>query len=71
MDADDRLADTIFRALMDCRYAPPKRRRAAWQEGYEEDTVEARRVARAVVQALKRSGYVISRPSPTVPHSIP
>jgi hypothetical protein len=71
MDADDRLADTIFRALMESRYAPPKRRRSAWHEGYDEDSAEAHRVAHAIVEALKRSGYVIAPPQPAIPHSIP
>jgi hypothetical protein len=46
MGADDHLADTIFRALMECRYKAPKRRRSAWHEGYDEDVAEAHRVRR-------------------------
>jgi hypothetical protein len=29
--------DTIVQAIMGARYAPPKRRKSAWLEGYNED----------------------------------
>jgi hypothetical protein len=57
MDASrDDLIQTIVEALMAARYAPPKRRRAAWHEGYDEDLQQARRVAAAIADALQVSG---------------
>jgi hypothetical protein len=59
MDArqHDDLIYTIVQALMDARYEAPKRRRSAWHEGYDEDLEQARRVAAAIVEALRRSGF--------------
>ncbi len=48
---------TISQAILDARYAPPKRRRSAWGEGYNEDLEQARRVAAVIVEALRRSGF--------------
>jgi hypothetical protein len=63
MDArqHDDLIYTIVQALMDARYQPPKRRRAAWHKGYDEDLQQARRVAAAIVDALQATGFRISR----------
>ena len=55
----------------DARYAPPKRRRSAWGEGFKEDVEQARRVAVAIVEALRRSGFQISRTPPAPHHSTP
>ena len=83
MDArqHDDLIFIISKAILDARYAPPKRRRSAWGEGFEEDLEQARRVAAAIVEALRlrrflmwnasssvRTGSVISRLS-TLPNS--
>jgi hypothetical protein len=38
---------------MDARYAPPRRRRAAWHEGYDEDLQQAPRVAVAILDPLQ------------------
>lgn len=61
----------ISQAILDARYAPPKRRRSAWGEGYNEDLEQARRVAAAIVEALRRSGFQISRKPPAPHHSTP
>jgi hypothetical protein len=59
MEADDHRAFSIFFALLDCRYPRPKRDgRLALH--YDEDVAEAHRVARAIVEALKKSRYAIS-----------
>ena len=73
MDArqHDDLIFTISQAILDARYAPPKRRRSAWGEGYNEDLEQARRVAAAIVEALRRSGFQISRKPPAPHHSTP
>ena len=70
MDAREHqdLIHTISQAILDARYAPPQRRRSAWGEGYNEDLEQARRVAAAIVEALRRSGFQISR-TPPAPHS--
>ena len=47
----------ISQAILDARYAPPKQLRSAWGEGYNEDLEQARRVAAAIVEALRRSGF--------------
>ena len=61
----------IAAALMEQRYSPPQRRRAAWHEHYDEDQAEAQRVARAIAEALGRAGYVVSRREPGPPISFP
>jgi hypothetical protein len=72
MDArHDDLIHTIVQALMNARYAPPRRRRPAWHEGYDEDLQQARRVAVAVLDALQATGYRISRTPPAPPHHAP
>jgi hypothetical protein len=72
MEPDEYLADVIAAALMRQRFAPPRRRRSHWHEGYDEDRAEAQRMARAVVEALKEHRYTFSRPPPPrTPHSIP
>jgi hypothetical protein len=67
----DDLIDTIVRALMDARYAPPRRRRAAWHEGYDEDVEYAHRIAETIVGVLRASGYRIERNPPAPPHHTP
>jgi hypothetical protein len=73
MDArqHDDLIFTISQAILDARYALPKRRRSAWGEGFEEDQEQARRVAAAIVEALRRSGFQVSRDPPAPQHSTP
>ena len=73
MDArqHDDLIFTISQAILDARYAPPKRRRSAWGEGFKEDQEQARRVAAVIVEALRRSGFQISRKPPAPHHSTP
>jgi hypothetical protein len=57
MDArHDDLIHTIVQALMDARCAPPRRRRAAWHEGHDEDLQQARRDAVAILDALQGDG---------------
>lgn len=68
---DDDLIRTIVMALINARYAPPRRRKSAWQEGYDEDMQQARRVAAAIADALHAAGYRISRNPPAPPHSTP
>lgn len=60
----DDLIFTISQAVLDERYQPPKRRRSAWHEGFDEDLEQARRVAAAIVGALRRGGFQISRNPP-------
>lgn len=73
MDARrDDLIHTIVQALMNARYVQPKRRRAAWHEGYDEDLQQARRVAVASVDALHATGYRIAlNPPASPPHHTP
>jgi hypothetical protein len=54
MDArqHDDVIFTISQAILDARYAPPKRRRSAWGEGFDEDLEQARRVAAVIVEAF-------------------
>ena len=46
-------------------------RSTAWGEGFNEDLEQARRVAAAIVEALRRSGFQISRKPPAPHHSTP
>jgi hypothetical protein len=65
------LIHTIVQALMDARYAPLKRRKSAWREGYGEDLARARRVAEAIVNALHTANFRIDRNPPAPHHSTP
>lgn len=70
-DPAEDLVRVITSALMEQRYSPPQRRRAAWHEGFDEDQAEAQRVARAICEALSRAGYTFSRREPGPPISFP
>jgi hypothetical protein len=58
--AMDDLIHTIAEVLMSARYAPARRRRAVWQDDYDEELQYAHRVAEAIVGVLRASGYRIS-----------
>jgi len=64
----DNLVFDIYRALMDSRYEPPKRRKSAWSIGWQEDADQAKRVAVAIADLLYASGYVILARPPSQPH---
>ena len=61
----DDLLHVIVRALMDSRYVQPRRRRNAWYEAYDEDLVQARRCAAAIVDALEAAGLQWTAPPPS------
>jgi hypothetical protein len=71
MEPRDHLIHTIVMAMMDARYTPPKRRKSAWHEGYDEDMAQAHRVAEAIVNALQASGYRITQNPPAPHHHTP
>jgi hypothetical protein len=54
MDAreHDDLIFIISQAILGARYAPPKRRRSAWGEDFDEDLEQARRVAAVIVEGV-------------------
>lgn len=58
MDArqHDDLIYTIVQALMDARYQPPKRRRSAWHEGYDDGIIMTNRhVAEDIASPVPRA----------------
>jgi hypothetical protein len=65
------LIEVIAEVLMGARYSPPRRRRAAWHEGYDEDFEYARRLAETIVGVVRASGYAISKNPTPSPHHTP
>ena len=62
---------TISKALMSCRFEPPKRRKSAWHVGFEDDTDQATRCALAIVEAMDAAGYHIFQNPPGPPPGLP
>jgi hypothetical protein len=63
----DDLIHTIAQVLVSTRYAPPRRRRVAWQDDCDEELRYAHRVAEVIVGVLRASGYRFSSNPPALP----
>lgn len=67
----DDLIQVIAEVLLGARYSPPRRRRAAWHEGYDQDLEYAHRLAETIVGVVRASGYAISKNPTPSPHHTP
>ena len=68
----DDLIQVIAEVLVGARYSPPpRRRRAGWHEGYDQDFEYAHRLAEAIVGVVRASGFSIVRNPPPSPHRTP